>query len=108
MQFCPKCKAMMAPKEIKGTDDVEMVCPSCGFKEGAEEELNSTVQEQEKPDDVAVIDEKNVSLPTAENECPKCGNKKAYWWIEQTRSADEAPTRFYRCTKCRHTWREYG
>jgi len=26
----------------------------------------------------------------------------------QTRAADEPPTRFYRCTKCGHTWREYA
>jgi len=108
MQFCPKCKAMMKPVEKKGTDDVELVCPTCGYKEVADEELHNTVQEQEKTDDVAVIDETTTTLPATDNECPKCANKKAYWWIEQTRSADEAPTRFYKCTKCRHTWREYG
>ncbi|MEM4865380.1 MAG: hypothetical protein QXY09_02690 [Acidilobaceae archaeon] len=26
----------------------------------------------------------------------------------QTRAADEPPTRFYRCTKCGYTWREYA
>ncbi|MGC2430674.1 MAG: hypothetical protein WA393_06530 [Nitrososphaeraceae archaeon] len=26
----------------------------------------------------------------------------------QTRSADEATTQFYRCTKCNHTWRNYS
>ncbi|MGB7679260.1 MAG: hypothetical protein WBL49_10670 [Nitrososphaeraceae archaeon] len=26
----------------------------------------------------------------------------------QTRSADEATTQFYRCTKCGHTWRNYS
>ena len=98
----------MQPKERKGTDDVELVCPSCGYKEGADEELHTTVQKQEKTEDVAVLDETTTTLPETDNECPKCQNKKAYWWIEQTRSADEAPTRFYRCTKCRHTWREYG
>ncbi|MGH9996735.1 MAG: transcription factor S, partial [Nitrososphaeraceae archaeon] len=25
-----------------------------------------------------------------------------------TRSADEATTQFYRCTKCSHTWRNYS
>ena len=98
----------MAPKEIKGTDDVELVCPKCGFKEGADEEKNVTVETQESKEDIVMLDEKSTTLPETDNECEKCHNKKAYWWIEQTRSADEAPTRFYRCTKCRHTWREYG
>ena len=107
MQFCPKCKAMMKPEEDEKTGEVELVCPNCGYREGAEEEAHITTEEQEKTDDVAVLDEKTTALPVTENECPKCHNPKAYWWIEQTRSADEAPTRFYRCTKCGHTWREY-
>ncbi|MCK4973458.1 MAG: transcription factor S, partial [Candidatus Heimdallarchaeota archaeon] len=28
-------------------------------------------------------------------------------WMVQTRSADESPTRFFRCTACGETWREY-
>lgn len=39
--------------------------------------------------------------------CPKCGNDTAYTWIVQTRSGDEGPTVFYRCTKCGYTWRVY-
>jgi DNA-directed RNA polymerase, subunit M/Transcription elongation factor TFIIS len=39
--------------------------------------------------------------------CPKCGNHEAYYWMIQTRAADEPPTRFYKCVKCGHTWREY-
>ncbi|PIO07920.1 transcription factor S, partial [Candidatus Pacearchaeota archaeon CG10_big_fil_rev_8_21_14_0_10_35_219] len=31
----------------------------------------------------------------------------AYFWTMQTRAADESETKFYRCTKCDHTWREY-
>ena len=41
-------------------------------------------------------------------ECPKCKNNKAVWWLLQTRSGDEPPTQFYRCTKCAQTWREYS
>ena len=38
-------------------------------------------------------------------ECPKCGNHEAYWWIVQTDTAEEPSTQFFRCTKCKHTWR---
>jgi transcription factor S len=47
------------------------------------------------------------TLPVTKAECKKCGNVMAYYWMMQTRSADEPSTRFYRCTKCNHTWREY-
>ena len=40
--------------------------------------------------------------------CPKCKNNQAVWWLLQTRSGDEPPTQFYRCTKCAQTWREYS
>ena len=39
--------------------------------------------------------------------CPKCSYKEAETWQEQTRSADEPSTTFFRCLKCRFTWREY-
>ncbi|MCK5109548.1 MAG: transcription factor S, partial [Methanosarcinales archaeon] len=39
--------------------------------------------------------------------CEECGNTTAYWWLRQLRSADESETRFFRCTKCGRTWREY-
>jgi DNA-directed RNA polymerase subunit M len=41
-------------------------------------------------------------------DCPKCSAKKVISWMEQTRASDEPPTRFYKCTKCGHTWREYS
>ncbi|GAI81579.1 unnamed protein product, partial [marine sediment metagenome] len=34
-------------------------------------------------------------------------NEKAYFWSVQTRSGDEAETKFFKCTKCEFTWREY-
>ena len=44
-------------------------------------------------------------IPTIKIECEKCGNDEAVWWMLQTRSADEPTTQFYRCSKCRYTWR---
>ena len=57
---------------------------------------------------VMMKDEGEKELPVTTITCPKCGNTKAYWWMQQTRSADEPPTLFYKCTKCGYTWREYG
>lgn len=58
-------------------------------EEAPNEEDNITQEEYEKID------------------CTKCGAKKVISWIEQTRASDEPPTRFYKCLKCGHTWRDY-
>ncbi|MAG37964.1 transcription factor S [Candidatus Pacearchaeota archaeon] len=59
-------------------------------------------------DAVAVINEKaQETHPIVEIKCTKCKNKKAYFWTKQTRAADESETKFYKCTKCNHTWRVY-
>jgi DNA-directed RNA polymerase subunit M len=57
--------------------------------------------------EMAVMDELSGTLPTADVECPSCGNRTAYWVLRQTRAADEPETRIFRCTKCSHSWREY-
>ena len=44
---------------------------------------------------------------TIKIDCEKCHNQEGGWWTFQTRSADEPETKFYRCTKCNHTWRDY-
>jgi len=45
--------------------------------------------------------------PTVKIDCEKCGHDEAVGWMFQTRSADEPTTRFYRCQKCKYTWRDY-
>jgi transcription factor S len=63
-----------------------------------------------KHNSVAVIDDKQSNTnPVVEMKCPKCKNKKAYFWVTQTRASDESETKFYKCTnsKCSHTWRVY-
>ena len=45
--------------------------------------------------------------PVTNETCPECGHDKATYKMLQARSADEAPTRIFTCTKCKHTWRAY-
>ncbi len=62
----------------------------------------------QKHESIQVINEKEINTyPQVEIKCPLCKNKKAYFWTQQTRSADESETKFYKCTKCKHTWRVY-
>jgi DNA-directed RNA polymerase subunit M len=57
--------------------------------------------------EIAVV-EKDIELyPRVEAECQKCKNREAFAWEVQTRSGDEPPTKFLKCTKCKHTWRDY-
>ena len=57
-------------------------------------------------DDMVVIDKDTITLPKTKVFCEKCGHPEAYYYIRQTRSADEPSTTFYRCCKCNHSWRE--
>ncbi|RLG55421.1 MAG: transcription factor S [Candidatus Hydrothermarchaeota archaeon] len=101
--FCKKCGSLMLPKNGK------LVCTKCGEEE---EILNKTEfklkEKGKKKKEILIVDEKINTLPTIRVECPKCKNMEAEWWLLQTRKADEPETRFFRCTKCGYTWREYG
>ena len=111
MRFCPKCGSLLRPQRKEGK--VVLLCTKCGYVEenvvrgslSIRREIVHTDKEK------TIIIESPEQLPRiasiAKVECPKCGNKEAYVWMMQTRRADEPPTRFYRCTRCGHTWREY-
>jgi DNA-directed RNA polymerase subunit M len=104
MLFCPRCKSIMMPK--KEGAKVVLSC-SCGYKQGAEEVKLSETKKKEEHREVAAVDKEIEVMAKTEAECPKCGNKEAYTWEVQTRAGDEPPTKFLKCTKCRHTWRDY-
>ena len=104
MEFC-KCGNFMMPAENN-----KLRCRACGrTKDVTKDMISKIISKPEKEETVIIEDNTPDRLPTTEKECPKCGNDKAYWWLIQTRSADEPPTQFFRCTKdkCKHTWREY-
>ena len=103
MQFCPKCKSMMMPQ--KGV----VKCRRCGFEELKNSDAKEYVStSSSSARSVTVLEEDDIGvLPTANKKCPECGHNLAEWWMRQLRSADESETRFFRCTKCKQTWREY-
>ena len=103
MEFCPKCGCVLVDKDKK------LICPRCNYKSKGKSKLESSEKIQVKPEIGVINDNEDTVFPivTAECESPKCKNTEAYFWTSQTRAGDEAETRFFKCTKCKHTWREY-
>ena len=104
MKFCPKCEAKLKK------DGSDLKCTKCGYVEGDSNSEQKKIVQEEPTDAFNVLaeNEGEESLPTIEIECENCGNNQAVWWMLQTRSADEPTTQFYRCTKCKNTWRNYA
>ncbi|ATZ60920.2 MAG: transcription factor S [Methanosarcinales archaeon Met12] len=102
MEFCPECGSMMLPF------DNGMKCRKCGYiKE--REGTNLILKKRRIERDLSIIEgSEDLGLPTINMRCQECGNNRAYWWLRQLRSADEGEVRFFRCTKCGKTWREYN
>ncbi|MGM5483009.1 MAG: transcription factor S [Nanobdellota archaeon] len=101
MLFCPKCGSIMTPDKNKGV----LVC-SCGYehKNNKDSKLKENIDNKKEVD---VIEKEIDPSPEVEAECPKCGHNKAKFWTVQTRASDEPETKFFKCLKCNHTWRDY-
>jgi len=109
MEFCDKCGGLMIPK--KSGKSTILICRNCGKKKVTKlkKDFKLSVTSEKKPEKIIVVDKKSTfeALPRTTTSCPKCEHKEAFWWMMQTRAADEPPTRFFKCTKCGHIWREY-
>jgi len=104
MEFCKKCGGILVPE--KRGKQTYMVCRNCGYKTKSVPKSLKIKNEVEQRG-VVVLENNQVTLPVTDKMCPKCENTKAYFWLQQTRAADEPPTQFFKCTVCGHTWREY-
>lgn len=104
MKFCPNCKSLMVSSEGL------FRCKRCGHTEAPGENIEKmTIHSKRVEKDIVIVDEADdmIVLPTITVKCPECGHNTAEWWLRQLRSADESETRFFRCVKCKYTWREY-
>jgi DNA-directed RNA polymerase subunit M len=99
------------------SEDGIIICPRCGHTERNRipvHEQDILQSRQSGPGSISkssfkVMDSDTPNaMPTTTAQCAKCGNMTAYWWMLQTRSADEATTQFFRCTECNYTWRNYS
>lgn len=110
IKFCPKCNNLLRKKI---TDKKFVYSCACGYSEPFEEDIKEkemiAKNKIKKYSDKTIVlpDINAVIYPITNAECRKCGNKEVEYWQSQTRSADEGSTTFFRCTKCKFTWREY-
>lgn len=101
MEFCPKCGSVLIQKRKNEG------CPRCNYSTKGKIKLTISEKIEEKKE-IAVLSNKDTQfLPIVGEKCKKCGHDKAFFWTVQTRSGDEAETKFFKCTKCDFTWREY-
>ncbi len=105
LQFCPKCGTMLVPN--KKEDKIVMVCKKCGHESNkASKSISGIKRDVEKIIVIGKNEQKISTLPKTRAECPKCSHNEAFYWLVQTRGADESSTQFLRCTRCGVTWRE--
>jgi DNA-directed RNA polymerase subunit M len=101
MEFCPKCGCVLVEKKKN------FGCPRCSYTAKGKIKIESSEQIQLKPKIGVIKDKETDVFPVTNACCPKCNHGEAYFWTSQTRAGDEAETKFFRCTKCKNTWREY-
>jgi len=102
MEFCPKCGSVLIQKTKNAG------CPRCNYSAKGKLKIKTSEKINEGKE-IAIIKKKEGEIhPIIEEECKKCKNNKVYFWTLQTRAADESETKFFKCTKCEHTWRSYN
>ena len=109
MEFCQKCGGLMVVKKKRTRSFLN--CPKCGKERPLKREklmIKEAIHSNKKEVVVMGKDAESIELPKTKIICPKCEHAHAYWWMQQTRSSDEAPTIFYRCVSCQYSWRSYG
>jgi DNA-directed RNA polymerase subunit M len=102
--FCPECKTMMI------SSGGQLKCRKCGYLRKFEVSDQKETMKPLVPNEITIVDDEDIkvnTMPTIQIKCPKCEHNLAFWWLRQLRAADESEVRFFRCTECGHTWRQY-
>lgn len=110
MEFCDECGGMLVSEKEDG--EAVMRCRNCDNVQQVEgQEMKVTEEKENDPKDrlnVSSEDDESTTRPVTDKECPSCGEETDHeWWMEQTRSSDEPPTRFYECQECGNVHKEY-
>jgi DNA-directed RNA polymerase subunit M len=106
--FCPNDRSLL--RLVEG----RLACPKCGFERAPQPGIHLKGPPEErrhdKFSDLGAIDDPakfKMQIHPIDDQvwCGRCGNRGAYYYLRQTRRADEPTTRFYECTKCGNRWK---
>ncbi len=110
MDFCPKCgtRLRLIPSSVA------LFCRKCQQEILLSSQIEKTSLNDNTgrlTDAVIMITENEAQLnvlPTTRIECPKCNHDRAHYrtleiWDDD---GDTMDIQIYRCTNCKHTWRE--
>ncbi len=101
MEFCPRCGSVLVQKDSSNK------CPRCNYVLKGKVKIKTSEKVAARKEIPVISEKDNLVFPIITEVCKKCGNDKVYFWTVQTRAGDEAETKFFKCTKCEHTWRDY-
>ena len=101
---------MMLPQ--RRGEEILLKCSKCGYEKAVSNPGAYRIARVTKrsPEDAILVIDREIRvevLPKTKVGCPRCGHVEAYYWELQTRAGDEPATRFFKCSKCGHVWREY-
>jgi len=110
VEFCPECSNLLRKKRESGK--TYLAC-KCGYRKEIEtdkEQIKKVIRKKRdklEKNLIVVSDDDKISIhPKMTKICPKCNHMEVETWQTQIRSADEPSTSFFRCVKCKYTWRE--
>jgi DNA-directed RNA polymerase subunit M len=108
VQFCPECSNLLRKKK---EDENEFLACRCGYQEIIETSNSQTTIQKKKEaleKNLIIVSEEDKISPhrKVKKTCPKCEYMEAETWQIQIRSSDEPSTHFFKCVKCKYTWRE--
>jgi len=108
VEFCPECSGLLRKRNVGG--EFTLVC-KCGYQKPLEKDIKKVEQNIQRKSkalekNLVIVSEDISVYPKTSKFCPKCDHKEAETWQIQIRGADEPMTHFFRCVKCKYTWRE--
>ena len=113
--FCEECGELL---DFEIINNYNVKCQKCGGETPLENIKNHFIESEEKFEssklwmnklkntEDKLRKEQKIKKTIIDEVCPKCGHGQLYYFVRQTRSADEGSTIFYECIKCHYNFNQ--